>query len=134
MKKVITLASVLSLVYLASLGKVGSRKNFEKVSTIDSTKGLDPETGLVIAKELDMVKAQCTGCHSSKMILQFRASREGWLERIRWMQRTQKLWDLGEAEPIVLDYLSKYYGPIKHSQRRQPLSKIDWYKLNMDKK
>lgn len=97
---------------------------------VDSAKGIDPETGLIIAKELDMVKAQCTGCHSSKMITQFRATREGWLERIRWMQKTQKLWDLGEAEPIVLDYLAKYYGPSKQYQRRAPLKDIQWYKLD----
>ncbi|MDI9873973.1 hypothetical protein [Flectobacillus rivi] len=130
MKKIMLVATMLSMAYLASLGKITPQKYSSKAIYVDSTKGLDPETGLVIAKELDMVKAQCTSCHSSKMILQFRASREGWLERIRWMQRTQKLWDLGEAEPIVLDYLSKYYGPVKHAQRRQPLSNIQWYKLN----
>lgn len=100
------------------------------VTAQDSLKGIDPETGLVIAKDLILVKAHCTGCHSSKMITQFRATKEGWLDRIRWMQKTQKLWDLGEAEPAILAYLSTYYAPVKSPQRREPLQNIQWYKLD----
>ena len=98
---------------------------------IDSTKGIDPETGLVNGPGIDMVKAQCTACHSSKLITQFRANREGWTEKIRWMQKKQKLWDLGETEPIILDYLTRYYGPGVNLQnaRRTPLKDIKWYKL-----
>lgn len=91
----------------------------------------DPNTGLVVDERLTLIVAQCTACHSSKLILQNRFTRDGWKEKIRWMQRTQKLWDLGETEPVVLDYLEKYYGPEKKAfdGRRQPLSKVEWYKL-----
>lgn len=90
---------------------------------------LDAETGLVIDSQLMLVKAQCTGCHSSKLITQNRFTREGWKEKIRWMQRTQKLWDLGETEPVVLDYLVRHYGPQARAfdGRRLPLSGITWH-------
>jgi hypothetical protein len=98
---------------------------------LDTTKkGLDPSTGFVIDDGIDLMRAHCTGCHSSKMITQFRASREVWLEKIRWMQRTQNLWDLGEAEPKILDYLAKHYAPADTYERRQPLKNIEWYKLS----
>ncbi|MFC5411626.1 hypothetical protein ACFPMF_20055 [Larkinella bovis] len=91
----------------------------------------DPATGLVVDDRLTLVVAQCTACHSSKLILQNRFTRDGWKEKIRWMQRTQKLWDLGESEPVVLDYLVKYYGPEQKTfdGRRKPLPAIQWYKL-----
>jgi hypothetical protein len=91
----------------------------------------DPTTGLVVDEHLTLVVAQCTACHSSKLILQNRFTRDGWKEKIRWMQRTQKLWDLGATEPVVLDYLVKYYGPEQKTfdGRRKPLPALEWYKL-----
>ena len=95
---------------------------------------IDAETGLIDDPNLMMVKSQCTACHSSKLILQHRFTRAGWTERIRWMQKYHKLWDLGESEKVVLDYLEKNYGPESASKaaifRRQPLQKIQWYKLD----
>nr|WP_266369321.1 hypothetical protein [Tellurirhabdus rosea] len=91
----------------------------------------DPETGLVADSRLALVKAHCTACHSSKLILQNRFTRDGWKEKIRWMQRTQNLWDLGESEPTVLDYLVQHYGPEKKAfdGRRKPVQNVQWYKL-----
>ncbi|WP_234737046.1 hypothetical protein [Tellurirhabdus bombi] len=91
----------------------------------------DPETGLIVDSQLMLVKSQCTACHSSKLILQNRFTRDGWKEKIRWMQRTQNLWDLGKAEPPVLDYLAKYYGPEAKTfdGRRKPVQSVQWYKL-----
>jgi hypothetical protein len=99
-------------------------------TTTDSTRGLDPTTGFVIAEGIELMRAHCTGCHSSRMITQYRASREVWLEKIRWMQRTQNLWDLGEAEPKILDYLAKHYAPTAAYDRRKPLEKVEWYRLD----
>ncbi len=91
---------------------------------------LDAETGLVLDPNLLLVKAHCTGCHSPKMITQVRLKREEWLERIRWMQRNHKLWDLGTSETIVLNYLEKHYSPSKTAySRREALRNIKWYKL-----
>lgn len=90
---------------------------------------LDAETGLKVAAGLPLVKAHCTGCHSTKLIGQFKATRQGWLDRIRWMQAKQKLWDLGESEPAILDYLAKNYPPIERVERRPPLNDVVWHRL-----
>ncbi|MFN4147882.1 MAG: hypothetical protein ACK4GN_18825 [Runella sp.] len=92
---------------------------------------IDVQTGLINDPNLLLVKAHCTGCHSPKLITQTRLKRDQWQERIRWMQRNHKLWDLGEAEKPVLDYLEKYYSPSKTVySRREPLQNIKWYKAN----
>ncbi len=80
----------------------------------------DPSTGLVIAPGYEQVKAQCTACHSGRLVAQNRADRDGWLQMIRWMQDTQNLWPLGEAEPVILNYLAENYGPLPRG-RRAPL-------------
>lgn len=94
---------------------------------------IDSETGLINDTNLMMVKAQCTACHNTQLIQQHRFTREGWKDKIRWMQNNHKLWDLGESEKVVLDYLEKYYSPKMASQkilnRRELLKKIEWYKL-----
>jgi hypothetical protein len=95
----------------------------------DTTRGIDPTTGFVIADGIELMRVHCTGCHSSKLITQYRASREVWLDKIRWMQQKQNLWDLGEAEPKILDYLAKYYAPTDAYERRSPLKTEQWYKL-----
>lgn len=89
----------------------------------------DSTTGLFLDKNLYMVKAQCTSCHSPKLISQNRFTRDGWKQKIRWMQANHNLWDLGEAEPVVLDYLEKYYSPSQSYSRRAPLKGIEWYRL-----
>ena len=101
-----------------------------QLNIADSTIVLDKATGLVVSQGLDLVTAHCTGCHSSKLITQFHTDRKGWLEKIRWMQQKQKLWDLGEAEPVILDYLAKNYPATEKVNRRASLKNIDWYKLN----
>ena len=90
---------------------------------------LDAATGLKIAPGLDLVKIHCTGCHSTRLITQFRATRQGWLDRIRWMQAKQNLWDLRESEPPILDYLAKNYAPVERPERRPPLKVVRWYRL-----
>ena len=90
---------------------------------------IDSATGLIKAQHFELVRAQCTACHAAQLITQNRASREGWLQMIRWMQESQGLWDLGEHEPKILDYLVKYYGPNRQG-RRSPLTNIEWYELN----
>ncbi len=99
-----------------------------KVAVIDSVK-IDKATGLIVDKGLDIVTAHCTGCHSSKLITQFHTDRAGWLEKIRWMQQKQKLWALGDAEPVILDYLAKNYPASETVNRRAALKDVEWYKL-----
>ncbi|RAI87908.1 hypothetical protein [Algoriphagus yeomjeoni] len=91
--------------------------------------GKDVETGLLAGDGLELVKAHCTACHSSALILQNRFTREGWHEKIVWMQETQGLWPLGENESIILDYLAANYAPEAPRGRRVPLTDIEWYEL-----
>ena len=79
---------------------------------------LDSKSGLALAPGFEVVSAQCTVCHSARLITQNRADRSGWLAMIRWMQDTQGLWSLGDSEGQVLDYLSVNYGPLSAGRRR----------------
>ena len=90
---------------------------------------LDSATGLVIDENLYMVKAQCTSCHSSKLIIANHFTREGWKQKIRWMQENHNLWQLGDTEKQVLDSLEKNYAPTQMNARRAPLKDIKGYKL-----
>ncbi|WP_339866550.1 hypothetical protein [uncultured Algoriphagus sp.] len=91
--------------------------------------GKDVETGLLAGDGLELVKANCTACHSSALILQNRFTREGWHSKIEWMQETQGLWDLGGNEAMILDYLAANYAPEAPKGRRVPLTGIEWYEL-----
>lgn len=84
---------------------------------------IDPQTGLVLAPHYELVDQNCTACHSSKLIIQNRADREGWLAMIRWMQEKQGLWPLGTDEAKILDYLTANYGLTTSAYRRKPLAR-----------
>ncbi|MCB9235837.1 MAG: monoheme cytochrome C [Bacteroidia bacterium] len=90
--------------------------------------GMDITNGLIVADGYEVVKANCTGCHSGKLISQNRMTRERWLSSIRWMQETQKLWDLGGNEGPILDYLELNYAPEQFG-RRMPLEVAEWYEI-----
>ncbi|MGI9552049.1 MAG: monoheme cytochrome C [Aurantibacter sp.] len=90
--------------------------------------GIDLQTGFVKDKGMTEVIAHCTSCHSAQLVTQNRMTKEGWLSTIRWMQESQNLWDLGENEEIILDYLAKNYAP-ENKGRREPLADIEWYAL-----
>ncbi|MEZ4775911.1 MAG: hypothetical protein R3D00_22215 [Bacteroidia bacterium] len=94
--------------------------------------GKDVATGFIAEGDYQIVKATCTACHSSSLVLQNRATREGWESMIRWMQANQKLWDLGVNEPKILDYLAKHYGPPENAGRRQNLVVEEWYPIGND--
>ena len=95
----------------------------------DTLDGKDVASGLRVGEGLSVVKANCLSCHSAKLVIQNRFTREGWHEKIVWMQETQGLWDLGDNEPIILDYLAEHYAPEARAARRQPLTDIEWYQL-----
>lgn len=90
--------------------------------------GIHLRTGLVEAKGLMEVINNCTNCHSSKLIIQNRMTTERWVTTIRWMQKTQNLWDLGTNEEIIINYLVTNYPP-KKKGRREILTNIEWYDL-----
>jgi hypothetical protein len=111
--------------------KLSDTESYKDAVVFSDTLKKDPETGLIIDKDLYMVKAQCTSCHSSKLIIANHFTRDGWKQKIRWMQANHNLWELGETEKQVLDYLEKYYAPTQTFARRQPLKDIKWYKLDV---
>ncbi len=92
--------------------------------------GIHMPTGLVVAEGFEQVRATCTACHSAKLVTQNRATRQGWKEMIRWMQETQGLWQLGEQEDVILDYLAANYAPQETGRRANlDLEAIEWYVL-----
>ncbi len=90
--------------------------------------GIHVRTGLVVSEGFNIVKGTCTACHSAKLVTQNRASRQGWKDMIRWMQQSQGLWDLGENEKMILDYLARHYAP-EAVGRRKPAEVQEWYLL-----
>lgn len=72
--------------------KVEEGVNMADISTDREVQdGLDVETGFVAAAGYQHVIAHCTRCHSSQLVLQNRATREGWSDMIRWMQETPRV-------------------------------------------
>lgn len=90
--------------------------------------GIHVRTGFVDGEGLNLVIANCTNCHSAKLVTQNRMSRERWEATIDWMQKTQNLWDLGENEEAIVNYLATHYAPTSVG-RRQNLKNIEWYDL-----
>lgn len=79
-------------------------------------------TGELIQEEgWQLVRDNCTECHSSQIIVQNSGNRDVWKSRIEWMQSSQGLGELGpELEGSILDYLTSNYGQ-KAASRRQAL-------------
>ncbi|PIB38945.1 monoheme cytochrome C [Maribacter sp. 4G9] len=114
-----------------------SEANSKEVELTDSdannpdliVNGIHVRTGLVEGEGLTEVITNCTTCHSSKLIIQNRMGTEQWNATIRWMQETQGLWDLGENQDIIVDYLTTNYPTFKKG-RRAALTDIEWYPLD----
>ncbi|NAY90781.1 monoheme cytochrome C [Muricauda sp. JGD-17] len=100
-----------------------SEEDFDKIEN-----GIHVRTGLLEAEGLMEVVNNCTNCHSAKLVTQNRMNKERWIATIRWMQETQNLWDLGNNEEIIVNYLVTNY-PVKKKGRREILSNIEWYEL-----
>ena len=99
-----------------------------EIPDTDIKDGVHIPTGFKSGEGLPLVIENCTACHSSKLVTQNRATKEGWTGMIRWMQQTQNLWDLGENEEIIVNYLATYYAP-EQKGRRENLANIEWYAL-----
>ncbi len=91
--------------------------------------GIHVRTGLIDAEGMFLVVNNCTNCHSAKLVTQNRMNAERWNETIIWMQETQNLWDLGESQEIIVNYLVTNYPLKKTNGRRTTLTNIDWYDL-----
>ena len=82
---------------------------------------IDPVTGFKMTGDWEIVRANCTACHSSRLITQQRGSAQQWLTMIRWMQKKQNLWQFDPAtEEKIIAYLAENYPP-GNAQRRAAL-------------
>ena len=81
-------------------------------AVIAAVAAIDPATGFKMTGVWELVRGNCTACHSAKLITQQRGTAKQWLTMIRWMQKTQNLWqfDAGTEERIV-SYLAENYPP-----------------------
>ena len=82
---------------------------------------IDPATGLIMAQDWELVRANCTPCHSLKLVTQQRGTAEQWLAMIRWMQKKQNLWQFDPGtEGRIIAYLAENYPP-DAARRRAPI-------------
>jgi hypothetical protein len=82
---------------------------------------LDPFTGLKKAGDWELVRNNCVGCHSARLITQQSGSESHWLDLIRWMQAKQNLWQFEpDTEKKIVAYLAENYPP-KAERRRAPI-------------
>ena len=115
-------------IYEATEQRLDAEDDFDKVEN-----GIHVQTGLIYAKGFDQVRANCTVCHSAKLVTQNRATREGWEQMITWMQEKQGLWELGKNKTIILDYLASHYAPIEKGRRDHlDIAEIEWYILELE--
>jgi hypothetical protein len=112
-KTLLLLIGIISITFLACETDQNSETDTVDKTPEDSTivYEVNEATGLVMDETFPLIIANCTSCHSAKLITQNRATREDWAAMIDWMQATQGLWKFDEHEPKILDYLAKYYGP-----------------------
>jgi hypothetical protein len=82
---------------------------------------IDPFTGLRMTGDWQLVRANCVGCHSARLITQQSGSESHWLGLIRWMQEKQNLWQFEpETEQKIISYLAENYPP-QEDRRRAPI-------------
>jgi hypothetical protein len=79
---------------------------------------IDPMTGLKMAENWELVRNNCSACHSTKLITQQRGTAAQWLGMIRWMQEKQNLWPFDpETETRIITYLAEQYAPSEERRR-----------------
>lgn len=134
----VTLIIGIGLMYLLRNPELLAQPPKQEIATVEApapspmaeeiVDGIHVNSGFRAEGDYEIVIAMCTSCHSSKLVLQNRADREGWKAMIKWMQETQNLPDLGENEAKILDYLAEHYAPEK-TGRRANLAVEDWYEI-----
>lgn len=78
----------------------------------------DPNTGLIIAPGWEMAAAHCGACHSHALVTAQRGDAEFWRSTIRWMQKTQNLWQIPAAqEDALISYLETNYNETDWGRR-----------------
>ena len=134
----VLLIGVLGVTYMMDPSAFSSKKDTLNSEVVNETpdnddwdkieNGIHLRTGFKDGEGLMTVVNNCTNCHSAQLVIQNRMNEERWIETIRWMQKTQNLWDLGENEKVIVNYLVTNYPP-KSKGRREALTNIEWYPL-----
>ena len=75
---------------------------------------MDEASGFIIDDGWELTNAHCAACHSARLVTQNRMDRDGWRDTIRLMQAEHGMWDLGAAEPAIIEYLDLHYSPDKN--------------------
>lgn len=116
------LAFLLALALLVACAEQEKTADTAPVPLTPAEPQLDPATGMKMTGDWELVRGNCTACHSAKLITQQRGTAEQWLAMIRWMQKKQNLWqfDPGTEERIIA-YLAENYPP-DAARRRAPIS------------
>ncbi len=133
----VLLIGVLGVIYMMDPSVFSSKKDTPNSEVVDVNpdddwdkieNGIHLRTGFKDGEGLMTVVNNCTNCHSAQLVIQNRMNEERWIETIRWMQKTQNLWDLGDNEKVIVNYLVTNYPP-KSKGRREALTNIEWYPL-----
>ena len=91
-------------------------------TAVEAEPALDPVTGFRMTGDWELVRANCTSCHSAKLVTQQRGSAQQWLTMIHWMQKKQNLWAFDpDTEDRIITYLAENYPP-SDAQRRAALA------------
>ena len=76
-----------------------------------------PIQGLEPGKGRGLVLTHCGVCHSTALVVSFRASRVGWDAVITRMQQEEGLWGFStEDREALLDYLEATQGPVSSGE------------------
>ena len=87
-------------------------------ATVAESAELDPATGLKMTGDWQLVRNNCTGCHSAALVTQQRGDAAQWLGMIRWMQAKQNLWAFDpDTEQRIVAYLAENYPPAANRRR-----------------
>lgn len=124
------IASFLVILLLAdpTLSVFEKKTSYTNIDEDRIENGIHLRTGFKEGEGLTEVINNCTNCHSSKLVIQNRMNEERWNATIRWMQETQNLWELGDNQKIIVNYLVVNYPPVEKG-RRASLQNIEWYEL-----
>ena len=115
---VITIAAATLLNAACSQDKPADEPVASSEAAVAAEPALDPVTGFKMTGDWELVRGNCTACHSAKLITQQRGSAQQWLTMIRWMQKKQNLWQFDpDTENRIITYLADNYPP-SDAQRR----------------
>ena len=114
MRLALKLLALMSMALLAACAKEQATDEAakEKAPAVAAEIQIDPVTGFKMTGDWELVRGNCTACHSARLITQQRGSAEQWLTMIRWMQEKQNLWPFDPGtETRIIAYLSENYPP-----------------------